>query len=291
MSGQMVPVIWPELRCMYSWSTSALVQSVSGNPPSESAKEQEKLAYAQKQEAVTNFLERVYHGLRNLGVTSPERAINFSATNALNVERIFESALKDEMQLVLGRRQTPKVPVIPVGGDVETFLKGKEFGDWLVSNGLGRLTRRITHWAAAPRQDPPGQSNFFGEYKDSIRGLAEQLLGEVNAAPWWRNHLEGNIQRAFADPRQERQCEWLFDRYRKEFGEITGQQSTSSTSNGLNELVERLGLEVVDKRPRGALWIIGGSELRAQLEPLGFKFAKNGGKATDWRPAWWRHDD
>jgi hypothetical protein len=48
---------------------------------------------------VRNFLERVYHELRNLGVDPCHRAINYSATNALNVANIFESALKDNMQL------------------------------------------------------------------------------------------------------------------------------------------------------------------------------------------------
>lgn len=98
MSGQLVPIIWPEIRCMYSWSTAALIKSVCGNPP-KPEKSQEHKAYIGKVEAVTNFLERVYHDLRNLGTTSGEMAINYAATNALNVERIFETALKEDMQL------------------------------------------------------------------------------------------------------------------------------------------------------------------------------------------------
>ena len=49
--------------------------------------------------AITNFLERVYHELKNLGITPQDRAINYAATNALNVAGIFAEAIKDNMQL------------------------------------------------------------------------------------------------------------------------------------------------------------------------------------------------
>jgi cyanobactin maturation PatA/PatG family protease len=99
MSGQVVPVIQPDLRGMYSWTTAALVEAVCGERPPESAKATDREAYAEKVEAVSNFLERVYHELRNLGLTAQERAINYAATNAMNVEKIFEAAIKDEMEL------------------------------------------------------------------------------------------------------------------------------------------------------------------------------------------------
>jgi cyanobactin maturation PatA/PatG family protease len=99
MSGQVVPVIWPELRCMYSWTIAALIKAVSGQPPAKSAQAQDHEAYARKTQAVANFLERVYHELRNLGPTPQERAINYAATNAMNVEKIFEAALKENMEL------------------------------------------------------------------------------------------------------------------------------------------------------------------------------------------------
>jgi len=98
-TGQVVPVIWPYPRCMFSWNTTALIEAICGKPPYESEKTQEQEAFIRKCEAVRNFLERVYHELRNLGITSTERAINSSATNALNVAKIFEAALKDKMQL------------------------------------------------------------------------------------------------------------------------------------------------------------------------------------------------
>jgi cyanobactin maturation PatA/PatG family protease len=99
MSGQVVPVILPTLRCMYSWTTAALIEAVCGSPPAESASDQDRETYGGRSHSVVNFLERVYYELRNLGITPQERAINYSATNALNVERIFESAIRDEMDL------------------------------------------------------------------------------------------------------------------------------------------------------------------------------------------------
>lgn len=87
MNGQSLPVIWPELRGMFSWTTTALVASV--------CREQ----HGAKAEAVRNFLERVYYELRNLGTTSPERAINYTATAAFAVSKIFESALSDDLTL------------------------------------------------------------------------------------------------------------------------------------------------------------------------------------------------
>jgi cyanobactin maturation PatA/PatG family protease len=99
MSGQVVPVIMPTLRCMYSWNISALLEAVCGSPPSEDARDEVKDAYNRRCQAVSNFLERVYYELRNLGIMPQERAINYAATNAFNVEKIFEDAIQQEMEL------------------------------------------------------------------------------------------------------------------------------------------------------------------------------------------------
>jgi cyanobactin maturation PatA/PatG family protease len=99
MSGQVVPVIIPELRCMYNWSTVQLVESISGKAPAGNASKDEKENYAKRQSAIVNFLERTYHELRNLGMTPQERSINYAATNALNAAGIFAEAIKDAMQL------------------------------------------------------------------------------------------------------------------------------------------------------------------------------------------------
>ncbi len=99
MSGQVVPVVRSDLRCMYSWTTAALVEAVVGKAPAKSAKDEEKKDYTQRRQSITNFLDRINHGLRNLGLTSQERAINYAATNAFNANKIFENALKTKMEL------------------------------------------------------------------------------------------------------------------------------------------------------------------------------------------------
>jgi cyanobactin maturation PatA/PatG family protease len=99
MSGQAVPVVQPAIRGMYSWTTTALSEAILGSPPPESPEEREREAYAQRAQAVNNFLERVYYELRNLGMTPQERAINFAATNAFNVEKVIEAAIREEMDL------------------------------------------------------------------------------------------------------------------------------------------------------------------------------------------------
>ena len=55
--------------------------------------------HTKRVEGVRNFLERAYEDFRNLGLTPQERALNVAATNAMNVARVFESSLKEEMQL------------------------------------------------------------------------------------------------------------------------------------------------------------------------------------------------
>lgn len=99
ISGQKVPVLTPDLRGMNNWTTNALIEAVCGKPSQKSTKESGDGKYEQKVEGVRNFLERVYHELRNLGITPQHRAINYTATNALNVAGIFEEILKDNMQL------------------------------------------------------------------------------------------------------------------------------------------------------------------------------------------------
>lgn len=87
MSGEIVPVINPELRCMYNWNIAALLKEVVKS-------KDDKL-----QEAVSNFLQRIYHEFRNLGITPQERAINYTGTNAFTVTGIFAETLRDKIQL------------------------------------------------------------------------------------------------------------------------------------------------------------------------------------------------
>jgi hypothetical protein len=95
-SGQILPVIQPEVRGMFSWSTPALVASVLGT----AADRQEKAKKGAVTEAdIANFLERVYYEIRNLGLSPQDRAINFAATNAFQVGRVYHSAIEAGLKL------------------------------------------------------------------------------------------------------------------------------------------------------------------------------------------------
>jgi len=98
-NGQVVPIIRPEIRGMFDWKTKALVEAVLGHYPAVDSAGAE--AHNEKVEGITKFLDRVYFELRNLGVAPQERAINFAATNAFNVNSIFELVLKEKEKLEL----------------------------------------------------------------------------------------------------------------------------------------------------------------------------------------------
>jgi cyanobactin maturation PatA/PatG family protease len=80
-------MIRPVLRGMYSWTTEALVRTATRGSANK------------KSEVVRNFLLRAYFELRNLGLTPRERAINYSATNAMLVSKVFDQALSEKMEL------------------------------------------------------------------------------------------------------------------------------------------------------------------------------------------------
>jgi cyanobactin maturation PatA/PatG family protease len=105
LSGQQVPVVMPDLRAMYNWKTADLIGTVAGQRPESEA---DGALFDTKVQGMRNFLERIYYELRNLGQTPQERALNFAATNAFNLQRIFESAAKGQLQLdEIGVDQSP----------------------------------------------------------------------------------------------------------------------------------------------------------------------------------------
>lgn len=114
LSGQIVPVITPELRGMYSWSTDALVSAVTG-PALKGADDKELKVYSERVAGIRNFTERVYHELMNLGRTSPERAMNFAGTNAFQAVAVFEHAAREN--LMLDSIETERSPVCRPGSD------------------------------------------------------------------------------------------------------------------------------------------------------------------------------
>jgi len=95
-SGQTVPRIVPSLRGMYSWNTNALVEAVVGARPAETEAQQE---HDRRTTGIHNFLERIYYELRNLGLIPQERALNYAATNAFQIARVYEQATQENMEL------------------------------------------------------------------------------------------------------------------------------------------------------------------------------------------------
>ena len=91
MSGEVVPVIIPEVRGMYSWSVNALLDAVI--EPSTPEEDREEL-----RTRIREVLDRIYYDYRNLGVTAQERALNYAATNAFQLSvAISQATLNDRV--------------------------------------------------------------------------------------------------------------------------------------------------------------------------------------------------
>lgn len=112
LNGQEVPILYADLRGIFSWSTSALVTAILGEAPKEKKAAEEHL---RKLEGVQNFLERVYYEVRNLGITPQERAMNYAATNAFQLEFIFKDAVLNDMEL--DSIEVERSPVCRPGAD------------------------------------------------------------------------------------------------------------------------------------------------------------------------------
>jgi cyanobactin maturation PatA/PatG family protease len=96
MSGQEVPVLYPDLRGMYSWSTAELISAIAGAQPND---EKSLLKHRAKAEGVRNFLDRIYYEVRNLGVSAQDRAMNYAATNAFQISEVYGKAIQTDMKL------------------------------------------------------------------------------------------------------------------------------------------------------------------------------------------------
>lgn len=95
-SGQVVPVIEPQSpRGMYGWKVNSLVSAALEAVRTE----QEGADEGQMRRTLSSFLNRVYYDLRNLGQTSPDRALNFAATNAFQAAQTFAEAVGAGMEL------------------------------------------------------------------------------------------------------------------------------------------------------------------------------------------------
>lgn len=84
-SGQIVPVVVAQYRGLWSWNVRTLVDAVVARFD---AKKHEGV-----RASLQNFLDKVYYELRNLGQSSPDRALNYSATNAFQASEAMSRAL------------------------------------------------------------------------------------------------------------------------------------------------------------------------------------------------------
>jgi cysteine desulfurase family protein len=87
LSGQSVPLLVPELRGIGAWKKEDIMRSLTDLPTEKAS------------EALRDFLNRVYYELRNLGVTPPDRALNYAATNAFSAFQVFSKAMTQKLDL------------------------------------------------------------------------------------------------------------------------------------------------------------------------------------------------
>jgi cyanobactin maturation PatA/PatG family protease len=95
-SGQVVPVIAPQnIRGIYGWNTNTLVtNALQAAGVAAGSSEENDI-----RQGFGYLLNRIYYDLRNLGKTSQERALNYAATNALQMMEFFKDAVVKGMQL------------------------------------------------------------------------------------------------------------------------------------------------------------------------------------------------
>lgn len=92
-SGQVVPVIEPVKRGMYSWRSIALINEVM-RVIRERGSIEESVELGIRY-SLTNFLNRIYYDLRNLGQTSQERALNHASANIFQLASVLVDVLRD----------------------------------------------------------------------------------------------------------------------------------------------------------------------------------------------------
>lgn len=88
-----MPIVRPDVSCMYSWNRRALMRAVYGEAPDHGSE-----AHREQVKYIGQFLDRVNYGLRNFGMTPEDRALNFAVTNAYHVGGMFASALQDHLE-------------------------------------------------------------------------------------------------------------------------------------------------------------------------------------------------
>ena len=98
-SGQVVPVVVPQLRGLFAWNVNVLVNAAIEAAGLSEDNEDDAERIDILRSSLRDFLSRLYFDLRNLGQTSQERALNYSATNAFQSAEAFAEASSRGLQL------------------------------------------------------------------------------------------------------------------------------------------------------------------------------------------------
>jgi hypothetical protein len=91
--GNVVSLLVPDLRGMYSWETKKYVKALAD------ARKGTKQTEAQIGREIERFLGKIYFAIRNRGVSPEERALNAAATNAFNFSPVIVEAGEDGLTL------------------------------------------------------------------------------------------------------------------------------------------------------------------------------------------------
>ena len=95
-NNMVVPVIVPELRGMFDWSTKALVSELKKMTAAET---EDSADHFDPLNGLENFLRRIYEECRNLGASPQDRAKNYAATNAFSLLEIFSHARSKNLHM------------------------------------------------------------------------------------------------------------------------------------------------------------------------------------------------
>jgi len=118
-SGQEVSQLLADgTRGMYSWETKRLIDravavAATATPATAAAGAED--FRDTPQEALRKTLNKLYYEYRNLGITSPDRALNFAATNIFQLKEIFLQTFKKKK--TLDRIDVVKSPYCRVDSD------------------------------------------------------------------------------------------------------------------------------------------------------------------------------
>jgi cyanobactin maturation PatA/PatG family protease len=109
-SGQVVPVVVAQPRGLYTWNELALIGAVTEALTAQTPADQRSQYTNAARTSLRNFLDKVYYQLRNLGQTSPDRALNYAATNTFQVAQgILKAIYPQSTGLVVPVHDSPGI--------------------------------------------------------------------------------------------------------------------------------------------------------------------------------------